>query len=106
MQAKQLRTAIEAEFAGSWCEVKSAGTSSLTVALPGEAPDVDEFFDLMREYGAAVDFKATPEGPIFEVYPDLTPSKPRGINCGVVVIFLLLLLSLAAAACHVYLLGN
>lgn len=96
MQASKLAKAVEEEFSGRGLEVQSTGASSLTVALPVEFADADVFFELAREYGAAVDFKNTEDGPQLEIYP--APATEHSPTWCVVIPWLLLVPSLALAA--------
>ena len=85
MQTQELSAAIADQFSGEGIAVKSVGASSLTLGLPVEVADVDQVFELASDFGAAVDFKSTPDGPVLVVYPEPSAERtqPKHANCGV-----------------------
>ena len=80
MLADDLAQQIQSEFSRDGVEVKSVGTASLTVTLPVEFGDVDQLFILANQFGAAIDFKSTPEGPQLVIYPDSSPAESTEEN--------------------------
>lgn len=101
MQTEALADAVREQFSGAGLEVRSTGAASLTVALPVEATDIDQFFELANDFGAAVDFKSTQDGPVLVAFPDPAAVKQepeRRSTCGAVVGVLFGALSVAIIA--------
>ena len=102
MQTERLAAAVREQFSGAGLEVRSTGAASLTIALPVEATDIDQLFELANDFGAAVDFKSTQDGPVLVAFPDPAAIKEepkrQSSACGAVVGVLFGVLSVAAIA--------